>query len=85
MAYRRAVLEKGSATEGSRGVIEYAFKRLRLDALVSFTAPDNESSRRLMERLGMTHNPADDFNHPRLPEGHRLRRQVLYRLKNPSL
>jgi hypothetical protein len=38
-----------------------------------------------MERLGMTHNPADDFNHPRLPEGHRLRRQVLYRLKNPSL
>jgi ribosomal-protein-alanine N-acetyltransferase len=76
---------KGLATEGSRGVIEYAFKRLRLDALVSFTAPDNQSSRRLMERLGMTHNPADDFNHPRLPEGHRLRRQVLYRLKNPAL
>jgi hypothetical protein len=38
-----------------------------------------------MEKLGMTHNPADDFDHPRLPAGHRLRRQVLYRLKNPAL
>jgi len=77
--------KKGLATEGSRAIIEYAFKRLRLDALVSFTAPENAPSRRLMERLGMTTNPADDFNHPRLPEGHRLRRQVLYRLKNPAV
>jgi RimJ/RimL family protein N-acetyltransferase len=66
-------------------VVEYAFKRLRLDALVSFTAPENIPSRRLMEKLGMTHDPADDFDHPRLPEGHRLRRQVLYRLKNPGI
>jgi RimJ/RimL family protein N-acetyltransferase len=76
---------KGLATEGSRAVVDYAFKRLRLDALVSFTAPENVTTRRLMEKLGMTHNPADDFDHPRLPAGHRLRRQVLYRLKNPAL
>jgi ribosomal-protein-alanine N-acetyltransferase len=75
---------KGYATEGSLAVVDYAFKRLRLDSLVSFTSPDNQSSRRLMERLGMAHDPAEDFDHPRLPEGHRLRRQVLYRLKNPS-
>jgi hypothetical protein len=32
-----------------------------------------------MRRLGMTHDPADDFDHPRLAAGHRLRRHVLYR------
>jgi len=29
----------------------------------------------------MTHNPANDFDHPLLPEGHRLRRHMLYRLR----
>jgi RimJ/RimL family protein N-acetyltransferase len=75
---------KGIATEGSREVIQFAFERLRLDALVSFTVPENLASRRLMEKLGMTRNPAEDFDHPRLPEGHRLRRHVLYRLQNPQ-
>ena len=74
---------KGLATEGSREVIRYAFEWLRLESLVSFTAPENVASRRLMEKLGMTHDPAEDFDHPRLPPGHRLRRHVLYRLKNP--
>jgi len=75
---------KGLATEGSREVIRYAFEWLRLENLVSFTVPENVPSRRLMEKLGMTHNPVDDFDHPRLPPGHRLRRHVLYRLKNPA-
>ena len=76
---------QGLAYEGSREVIRFAFDRLRLDGLVSFTVPENLASRRLMEKLGMTHDPADDFDHPRLPPGHRLRRHVLYRLKNPNL
>jgi ribosomal-protein-alanine N-acetyltransferase len=76
---------KGLATEGSREVIRYAFEWLRLESLVSFTVPENVASRRLMEKLGMTHDPAEDFDHPKLPEGHRLRRHVLYRLKNPAL
>ena len=76
---------KGIATEGSKEVVHFAFNRLRLDNLVSFTAPENTASRRVMEKLGMTHNPADDFDHPRLPEGHRLRHHVLYRLANPQL
>jgi ribosomal-protein-alanine N-acetyltransferase len=75
---------RGLATEGAREVIRFAFEHLRLDNLVSFTTPDNIASIRVMEKLGMTHNPADDFDHPRLPEGHRLRRQVLYRLANFS-
>jgi len=37
-----------------------------------------------MEKLGMTHDPADDFAHPALPEGHVLRRHVLYRIARPS-
>jgi ribosomal-protein-alanine N-acetyltransferase len=76
---------RGLATEGSRKVVEFGFERLHLDSIVSFTVPENVASRRLMEKLGMTYNPADDFDHPKLPEGHRLRRHVLYRLRNPSL
>jgi len=48
--------------------------------LVSFTVPANKPSRRVMVKLGMTHDPADDFEHPRMPEGHAMRRHVLYRL-----
>jgi RimJ/RimL family protein N-acetyltransferase len=51
-----------------------------LDSLVSFTVPANLRSRRVMEKLGMTHNEAEDFDHPNLPQGHPLRRHVLYRL-----
>jgi RimJ/RimL family protein N-acetyltransferase len=76
---------KGLATEGAQEVIRYAFKVLRLDEVVSFTVPANTRSRRVMEKLGMTYDPADDFDHPKLPEGHPLRRHVLYRLGSSSL
>lgn len=71
---------RGFATEGARAVVRYAFAELGLPSLVSFTVPENLRSRRVMEKLGMTHDPCDDFDHPRLPEGHPLRRHVLYRL-----
>lgn len=71
---------QGLATEGAREIIRYASEKLRLPSLVSFTVPENIRSRRVMEKLGMTHNPADDFDHPSLPEGHPLRRHVLYRI-----
>jgi RimJ/RimL family protein N-acetyltransferase len=72
---------KGLATEGARAVVRQAFESLGLGDLVSFTVPANLKSRRLMEKLGMSHDPAEDFDHPRLPEGHPLRRHVLYRLR----
>jgi RimJ/RimL family protein N-acetyltransferase len=72
---------EGLATEGARRMVRYAFEDLRLDALVSFTVPGNTRSRRVMTKLGMTHDPAEDFDHPNLPEGHALRRHVLYRLR----
>ena len=73
---------RGLATEGARTVARHAFEVVRLPALVSFTAAGNAASRRVMEKLGMTHDPADDFDHPLLPEGHPFRRHVLYRLES---
>jgi len=70
----------GLATEGARAVVEYAFEELGLKELVSFTTAANMRSRRVMEKLGMTHDAGDDFDHPTLPEGHLQRRHVLYRL-----
>jgi RimJ/RimL family protein N-acetyltransferase len=70
---------KGLATEGARAAHDFGLHMLRLEQVVSFTVPANVRSRRVMERLGMTHDPADDFEHPALPAGHPLRRHVLYR------
>ncbi|HEX2568850.1 MAG TPA: GNAT family N-acetyltransferase [Polyangia bacterium] len=70
----------GYATEGARATVRFGFERLGLREIVSFTVPGNERSRRVMEKLGMRYDPAEDFDHPRLPEGHPLRRHVLYRL-----
>ena len=70
---------RGYATEGARAALAFGFARLGLAEIVSFTVPANVRSRRVMERLGMKHDPADDFDHPALPEGHPLRRHVLYR------
>jgi RimJ/RimL family protein N-acetyltransferase len=72
---------RGLATEGSCEVVRFAFEELNLPSLVSFTVPANVRSRRVMEKIGMTHDPADDFDHPHLPEGHPLKRHVLYRLR----
>jgi ribosomal-protein-alanine N-acetyltransferase len=71
---------QGLAIEGAREVVCYAFEELKLPELVSFTTVGNKSSRRVMEKLGMTRDPAEDFDHPKLPAGHPLRRHVLYRL-----
>ncbi len=75
---------KGYAFEAATKVVDYAFSKLKLRELVSFTAKTNKRSQKLMQRLKMTHDPADDFEHPKLALGHPLRSHVLYRLKNHS-
>lgn len=72
---------QGLATEGAREIVRYAFEELKLQELVSFTVPANVRSRGVMKKIGMTYDPRDDFDHPRLPAGHALRRHVLYRLR----
>lgn len=71
---------QGLATEGAGAALEFAFDALRQDEIVSFTVVANSASRRVMEKLGMTHNAADDFDHPGLELGHALRQHVLYRI-----
>ena len=70
----------GYATEAARVVLRHGFTTLGLDEVVSFTSVGNLPSQAVMQRLGMHHDAADDFDHPRLPETHPLRRHVLYRL-----
>ena len=74
----------GYATEGARAALDFAFDRLGWDEVVAFTAALNVRSQRVMERLGMSHDPRDDFDHPRLAEGDPLRRTLLYRARRPS-
>jgi RimJ/RimL family protein N-acetyltransferase len=72
---------RGYAPEGAREAVRFGFTELGLDEIVSMTTPANLSSQRVMQKLGMRHDPADDFDHPMLPEGHPIRRHVLYRLR----
>lgn len=80
---RRQHWGNGYATEAARAACEFAFQTLQLDELVSMTSVTNVASQRVMQRLGMTRDPADDFDHPRIPEGHPTRPHVLYRLRRP--
>jgi RimJ/RimL family protein N-acetyltransferase len=70
----------GYATEAARLALAYGFQIVGLEEIVSFTFVENLRSRRVMERLGMTYSPEDDFEHPSVPEGHRMRPHVLYRM-----
>jgi RimJ/RimL family protein N-acetyltransferase len=81
---RRKFWGRGIATAAARDAVRYGFEKLNLTELVSFTVLANERSWHVMERLGFTRDVADDFDHPRLPEGHALRRHILYRKKNPA-
>ncbi len=76
---------KGYAFEAASKVKKYGFEDLKLEEIVSFTSARNIRSIKLMEKLGMTRDPKDDFNHSKLPEGHPLRPHVLYRLVNKIL
>jgi RimJ/RimL family protein N-acetyltransferase len=71
----------GYATEAGRAALDFGFERAGLEEIVSFTSLGNRRSQAVMERLGMTHDPADDFDHPDLPEGDPLRRHALHRLR----
>jgi RimJ/RimL family protein N-acetyltransferase len=68
----------GYATEAGRAAIAFGFGPAGLTEIVSMTVPENQRSRRVMERLGMTHDPMDDFDHPSQSDH---RRHVLYRLR----
>ncbi len=70
----------GYATEAARVAIAYGFGAAGLDEIVSFTTAANRRSRAVMERLGMTRDPTEDFEHPQLAASSPVRPHVLYRL-----
>jgi ribosomal-protein-alanine N-acetyltransferase len=70
----------GYATEAARRALAFAFDEVRLAEVVSFTVHANLRSQAVMKRVGMTHDPADDFDHPLIETGHPLRGHVLWRL-----
>ncbi|GEM_PF-427093 len=75
---------QGYALEGAQASIEFAFSALAVQELVAFTVPGNTPSRNLMKKLGFEHDKGGEFEHPRLPPGHPLRRHLLYRKRCPA-
>ena len=80
----RAHWGHGYATEAAAATLTHAFEALGLPEIIAFTVPGNSASRRVMEKIGMRHDPADDFAHPGLPDEHPMRRHVLYRIAQPA-
>jgi ribosomal-protein-alanine N-acetyltransferase len=81
---RRDAWGHGYAIEGARTAVEWGFGPGGISEIVAVTLPDNLRSRSVMDRLGMTRDEADDFEHPLVPVGHRMRRHVVYRLRKPA-
>jgi ribosomal-protein-alanine N-acetyltransferase len=75
---------KGYALEAARAAIDDGFGRIGLDEIVAYTVPANRASWTVMHRLGMTRDPAEDFDHPSFRVGHPMCRHVLYRLRRRS-
>jgi RimJ/RimL family protein N-acetyltransferase len=70
----------GYATEGALASLRVGFERMGLDEIVALTIPRNRASWRVMEKLGMLRDPADDFEHPMVPPGSPIRPHILYRI-----
>jgi ribosomal-protein-alanine N-acetyltransferase len=75
----RAHWGQGFATEGARASLAYAFNEVGLDEILSFTSAANVRSQRVMQKLGMHRDSANDFEHPRFPDWSD-RHHVVYRL-----
>jgi RimJ/RimL family protein N-acetyltransferase len=76
---------QGYAPEAARACLDYGFAVLNLPEIVAFTYRGNLASQRVMQKIGMIRDPAGDFDHPRLPEGHFQRPHVLYRKVKPGI
>lgn len=75
---------RGYATEAARAAVRFGFEEVGLDEIVSLAVPANARSIAVMGRLGMTRDPAGDFDHPSVPADSPACRHVLYRLPAPA-
>ena len=74
---------QGYAPEGGRECLRWGFDELGVDEVVSMTTETNHKSRRVMEKIGLTRDGADDFDYPGVPLTWPQRRHVLYRIDRP--
>ncbi len=79
----RSAWGQGLASEAAQAALDFGFTHLKLHEIVAITVPSNTPSRRVMDRLGMVHDEAGDFDHPRIEAAHPLHRHVLYRKRRP--
>ncbi len=73
---------RGLAAEGAAAWLDHAWS-IGLGEVVATTAAVNRPSRRVMEKLGMQHDPSDDYQRPTVPEGNPLRPHIVCRIANP--
>ncbi|WP_374574068.1 GNAT family N-acetyltransferase [Phenylobacterium sp.] len=78
-----AVWGDGYATEGAQAALDWGFANLDVDEIIAFTARTNLASQAVMRRIGMTPDPARDFDHPRLAVNHPLRAHVVFAAERP--
>jgi RimJ/RimL family protein N-acetyltransferase len=52
---------QGFATDAAKAIIEYAFANIETERITAVADPENVSSRRVMEKLGMKFVRIDDF------------------------
>jgi RimJ/RimL family protein N-acetyltransferase len=76
----RSAWGHGYATEAASPTLAFGFKTLQLAEILAITTATNLRSQAVMRRLGMTRDPADDFDDPTAPDGP-LRHNVLYRIR----
>ncbi len=79
---KRSAWGNGYATEAGLACLAFGFEELALPEIVASTTAGNVRSQAVMRRLGMTRDPADDFEDPGAPEGP-LRACVLFRTARP--
>jgi RimJ/RimL family protein N-acetyltransferase len=68
----------GYATEAALAALQYGFDIMGLPEIVAVAMARNLRSQAVMRRIGMTTDPAEDFDDPDVDEGS-LRRHVVYR------
>lgn len=79
----RCAWGQGYASEAALACLKFGFIKYHFSEIVSFTTVENQRSRAVMHRIGMTYDMADDFEHPAFMLGHPLGPHVLYRIRNP--
>ena len=77
---RKSFWKKGYATEGAKKCIEYGFKSLGLEKIISVCPEKNSKSKNVMKKIGM--NKVGEFNHPKLKDYPELEKCVCYEINN---